>query len=270
MTSTSVTKVTKIIYIRNRVITIADIRKLANEVIDIYKKWKKQNKDKHVYFAIESNDQSKYESSNPAIFNEDFPLNSNRINAIEMRFAVSSDVEIEINLKHGSADYAPDNQITVRGTDRTWVEGIAKRLDEINKTFEPQNTFVNRYIYILYTVLSVSIGAFFVALLIWLFPESRISSYFDISTYTTFPANQPMLFFLLKYLVYALFGFIPTALILENIKHLWPSIEIQVGPEHILREKKNRKLILNLVLLGAIPMLIQLVYDILKTSVTNR
>ena len=78
----------------------------------------------------------------------------------------------------------------------------------------------------------------------------------------------PVTEYLLKYLIAVLLGYTFGGYFIwkaeEKLLALYPSIELNIGPEHKFVEKKRRNIMLQYVILGGIPIITSFLYDIIK------
>ena len=249
--------------IENRIVTREGVFKLASLVHQEYLSAKQGTKHCSVSYMVTCSDNSSFESEDPSIFDKESFLISKKVETIEITYhQYETNSYINISLRHGS-DYG--NSITVRGTDSTWVNGITKKLEEAVDSFQPQNTFVKKHKWMFNVIFGLSLGAIF----IWIImiipsdpPKDQPPAWVMVlrSLFERFPPLR----LIFKYLLGLPVGIFPASLLTEKLIALWPSIEIQVGPDHTLLEKKRRKWILNVVIMGVLPLLLSLIYDIVS------
>ena len=143
---------------------------------------------------------------------------------------------INIDLHHG--DYG-DNSITVRGDDSTWVNGMTSKLSEVAGSFKPQNAFVRMHPVLINTILALGYGTVFVWIVI-LIPSSPPKEIPEWARLLRELFDQiPSLRTLFRYAIGIPVGIFPASLTRSKFLELWPKIEIQVGPEHLLIEKSE-------------------------------
>ena len=252
------------ITINNKIITRADVQKLANV---LYSLFKRRNKDqyKELEFSVTCEENAYFTSEDPKIFNEDSPINTKRVLNIHMRLYMSSGESIRIDLEHNPG-YFHDNTISVAGEDSNWVNGTLKKLEEITDSFSPQNTFFRKYRVWLFLIFGLSLG---LLLTNYIFlPLAQLLPAAD----TKLPnelLRRPMLLLGIAYglkALYSLFwGAFPASYIVDKLIKLFPRVEIQIAPEHKLIEKRRRILIANMAsITGVVSLLLQIVYEFAK------
>lgn len=256
----------RFITIDNKIITLADVRKLANE---LYSHYKKRGKGKVKKFDIDVYCAEKvvFHSADPEIFSDDSPIASKRVFSIEMMLAIEPNEVIKIILKHDPSRNF-DNQISVLGNDTNWVNGTLKRLEEIVDTFAPQNTTVRKYSGTIAIILALTIGLFVINLIGWAIallspsPPEIVLSQQTLALVSYFKIPVTIILFLLKYSLAAYAGSAPATSVIRWVKNLFPTVELQLGPEYKLNEKRKREMIFNIMsVTGIVSLLIQLIYD---------
>jgi hypothetical protein len=188
-------------------------------------------------------------------------------------YEFSLDYSIHIELRHDPHnDY--DNRIIIKGDDFNWVNGTIKKFEEIIDGFSPQNTFVKRNRKILQTIFSLSIGIIY--LVVILIPIRLFNGIVGFSTDTDielsavgqvlidFFVKFPIVLYFVKYFLICLLGYFPAKDLIKYLENLWPKVELQFGPEHKLMEKRQRSTVMNVLLIGVVPIILQLIYDVME------
>ena len=258
----------RILSVKYKIVTLSDVRKLAGIINEEYANLNTQEKDARIHFSASCSDGSRFSSRDIALFNDDSVLGTKRVLAINIIFS-SYDIgaDVDIDLAHEDRYFSYSNRIKVSGNDSNWVNGTLKRLEDAVESFTPQNTFLVRYRYIVNIILALGIGlAYFWA--VSLFPSEpsenppewakRLGEVFD---------KAPLLLYFMKYLLACGMGWFPGLMLLDKLQSFWPAVEIQIGPEHTLIEKQRRVWILWAFLIGIVPLLTSLIYDVLTAFI---
>lgn len=257
----------RLVTIDNKIITLANVRALANELHSIYKR-KGKDSAKKLDIEVYCAENVVFTSADAHIFSEDSPLVSKRVWFIEMGlFLVEPSKAVKIKLMH-SPSKPYENTIIVTGDDSNWVNGTLKKLEEIVDSFEPQNTFIKRFQIPLLFIFDLTLGlAIFNAInliLGWLFP---IPQGFTLSgaAVSFLKTNRNIVLFLYYLITLSLVMWIgkgPAARLMAWLVGLFPSVELQIGPEHKLSEKRRRVQIATFVsVTGIVSLLLQLGYE---------
>lgn len=248
--------------IKDKIINLDNISKIASFINQDFNC--AQNKQHHtrISFSVTCFDNSCFESKDPSLFSQDSVICNKRVKTIEIDFwdyTVDSHISIDIS----QDEYVP-SRIRIRGVDSNWVNGVHKQIDEIINSFTPQNTFVKKNKKLLNILFGLSIGVLYIHLLILLpfTPSNKpdpewarlLKKLFELWPFTKY---------LLKYSIGLIPGIWPASMITDKLVTLWPSIEIQIGPEHTFIEKKRRKWLLNVFLIGVLPLIISIIADII-------
>ncbi len=256
----------RFITITERIITADNLLRLARAVLSEYQYLSKKDKYTTVGFSVSCDDGSVFESEYLELFADDSPMFSKRVTHINMNCHSSSPAShIDVDIHHRGNIFDRESTIKVRGTDAKWVNGTLKRFDEIMERFAPQNNFVRKYYYLLQPVFAISIGAIIIRTLLLVYslaPAPTEST--DYSLLVSLAEKYAVFRYALLYFIYWLTGALPAIYLLEKLKSLWPTVEIQVGAEHKFIEKKRRTWLINALLIGVVPMIVQVIYDAVR------
>lgn len=249
--------------IENKIITRDSILKLSSLVHQEYLSAKNDNKHCSVSYTAKCSDKTSFISEEPSMFDEDSYLIIKKVEEVGITYHLyETNSYININLCHGSG-YG--NSVTVAGTNSTWVNGITKKIEETVDSFDPQNNFIKDHKWIFNIIFGLSIGAIFlwVIILIPSDPPKDPPPAWVLALQNLFK-QIPLFKLIFKYLLGLPMGIFPASFLTDKLIELWPSIEIQIGPEHTQIEKKRRKWFFNAVVLGLLPLLLSLIYDIVS------
>jgi len=245
------------ISIERKIIRIGDLHRLAAVVKAEYGSLN-QEQYSTVSFLVRCADNSSFESEEIEIFEAGSFLAKKRVISASMSFHRYSDNSyIDIELNHGNYRR---NAITVRGSDSTWVNGITGRLSDIVESFDPQSGFATDYPRLLNVILALGYGSAF----IWILKAIPLSPPREIPEWARIIREAPLLRALFRYLSGILVGIFPSLLTMWKLSELWPTIEIQIGPEHLLLEKSRRRWLAVVFTACVLPLLLSVIYDIIK------
>ncbi|MFZ5902633.1 MAG: hypothetical protein ACOYZ8_03660 [Chloroflexota bacterium] len=250
----------RVLKVQNRIIILADVRKLATVLWNEFKRKRSSNQIR-INFSASCEDGSSFSSGGISIFADDSIIALKRVNSVSMSYwNYKEGARIEIGLNHGNNSYG--NSISVDGDDSKWVNGTLRILEEIISSFTPQKPIATRYRFFLNSAFALGIGSIYVWFIIFV-SSSKSSSPPD------WLLRYPFLTYVIKYSLAYLAGYLPGMLLTDKVKGLWPSIEFQIGPEHVLVEKKRRLWLLNILVIGVLPLLLSLIYDIGKAIMSG-
>jgi len=241
---------TRHVKISNVVITSDDIRALAT-IVDNASKEKINDKSYYSYsFGAKAFDDSEYESTSCDVFRKGGVLETKRIQEVNIYFSEhSTNSRMNIRITHGDSR-SMSNEITVSGTDSTWVNGVMRQFEDIINNLEKQKTWPKQFYWVIVIILALGIG--------------RIISFllFDV-IFVHSIRREPATPFI-GWIVVFLFIFLPASLLSDKIVKLWPSIEIRAGKDYAQIEKRKRYRLWILMSLGIIPILISIITEIIK------
>lgn len=255
--------------VKDKIVTMKDVRALAL-LISAEESAADQSERNYreVSFSVDTLEGSSFQSADPAIFSDDSPIARRRVIKIELSYRErSKDKRISVGIMHGDRRYS--NSVKVSGTDSKWVNGTISQIEQIICSMKPQNTVVSRCENPLGFVTAVSIGA----ITAWLIAKGMpiIPAHPSAEPDGVFlqllrhVVSVPLGYFALKYFAYYIIGLFPGHALLSKLKSLWPSVELQIGPEHQQIEKQRRLWAVNVLVIGVIPLLLSLVYDLSKS-----
>ncbi len=248
--------------IEQKIVRIDDLYHLSAVIKAEHSTSVKQEQHSSASFMAGCADNSSFESEDIDIFAPESFLAKKRVLSVSMTFHRYSDNSyINVELNHGNYG---SNSITVRGTDSTWVNGIAGKLSDITESFDPQGSFVRKHPLLLNGILALGYGSVFT----WIVTAIPSSPPQEIPEWARLLRElfekAPILRVLFRYLIGVPVGIFPAFLTTWKLSELWPSVEIQIGPEHLFVEKRRRKRLGLVFAGGVLPLLLSVIYDIIK------
>jgi hypothetical protein len=220
--------------ISNVVLSLKDARDLASVI------WEEHEKDplfSSVRFVVNCSGNYLYESEDIVILDDDSVITRRKVDKIQINYQSGKEKAITLELKHGNDD--EDNFIDVSGNDNMWVNGINGKFDERMKLFKPQQPLLlkhqARIRWFSFIAFSISFG-FVVDMLSQ--GEENYTRYW-IYAYND-PWGYGIGYLFVAMIMGALFGLPSIQYFIEKAENLWPSVELQIGPEHLQVEKQKR------------------------------
>ncbi|MFQ6087726.1 MAG: hypothetical protein ACE5K0_02340 [Candidatus Methanofastidiosia archaeon] len=242
-----------------------NIRELAKKV---YKEYtndsKKKNRHISIDFFLKEHDGTQYESENIEIFSEGGILETRRIIEIEMRYHnYSEDKRISVDLEHSIRENRWGNKVVVSGYDDIWTNGVLKSIESIISSWENQVNWPYRYKDLLIILFGIGITLLYINIL------DIINSYiFVIQPLSPQPQWAKDIIPTLKigayFLVFLGAMIWPALYIVNKICELYPPVEFTTGPEYSYVEKIRRKKLYTFLSVGIIPLIISLIYELIK------
>jgi hypothetical protein len=218
---------------------------------------RQEKKQSFISFSVDATDNSSYESQSRQIFNENMIIDKKVLHRINMRFnTVDFSKNIEVQLLHFEKDENKENYILVSGEDSNWVNGCIARLSEAIELAQIQPN-VSIKLRILWWVLVISLNVLIYRLgapILKLDPpgNSGIITFFK-TIYLFVPILSTMAFYNRAE---------------DFINKLYPCIELQTGPQYLQIEKIKRAKLINFFLIIVVPILLAVLYDVLKLLVS--
>lgn len=233
-------------------ITPEIIRSFSNLIEEEVSILKNQNDESYyVMYSVYANDSTSFESQSNHIFSDN-PIVGNRIiRKVNMRFyTLDNSKNIEIQIFHTIQDENSENFILVSGDNTNWVNGILTRLTEIINLAENQPKFKEKSGFLLFLVL-ILFNIVYFRLFYSFLVNSTSNEFFHI-------------FFIIGVPILSLIYFNKLFTYFNN---LWPTIELQTGPNYLQKPKNDRNRGQWIFVSIVLPLILALVYDIIKSSI---
>jgi hypothetical protein len=268
-------KINRKFKIERRVITIEDIQRLVNILEKEYLKLEPNSNHIRLLFRGSTEDGIIFESETPSDFLSAELMQTKRTLSFDCSLIdFTNDLSIYISLLHGNSTYS-NNSVSVQGKDSNWVNALDTRLKESFEAALPQNSFLLKNKTFIEILFAFGISRFYYYFLhLIVFPFIPVPDSFSknpptwIAPLATFIKNHHLFATVIDYLVCFPVGWLASIYLISKAKNLWPSIEFQVGPTHKFIEVKRRNLIYAFYSLGILPLVLSILYDIVK-SFTN-
>jgi len=252
-------KENRLLRIENKIITIQDLYNLGEILISEFDSLSPSSKKKNqVSFEVKCFDPTSFVSSELDIFESQSPILKKRVKSILMTYSSASGRRISVTIVHGNTSQTQNvvSEIQVEGDDSYWISGMFDKFINTLNTIQNQKSWILENKRAIYWV--AFIVGFIVSGQVWdFFSDLNQGTFWKIAT------ESIENFIILGLFISILFGAIPsfffTFLFMEYLHKVWPSVEIQVGPEHLHLEKRKRKIFIQVLTLFILPLLISLV-----------
>lgn len=251
----------RILTISNKVFSLKNVRDMASIVWKTYQSAHNKSQHASVSFSANASDDSSFESNSVTIYDEASTISSKRITSIDITYHnYTNDAYVNVQISQGDSAYNR-SRITVRGHDSLWVNGALSELKNVLDSVPPQNLLLRKYSWAVHVLVSLGIGLIMLELLLWIVPTTLSTT----PSLSLDPAwailltqlSAQFLFFkyLFRYFVAFWLGSFPYMLLLwspisNSLSSTWPSIEIQIGPEHTFVERRRRQMLLTVLSLN--------------------
>lgn len=225
------------------------------EVIEIAKIFEKiansaKNKDRNnLTYKVFCEGGTEYGDTNIRIFTDDL-ISLERIKQIDIHYYnFSNETDVKISVRNGRLDTFIYNQISVQGPDNTWVNGIHTEIINVIDKSKNQNKFFSDWNF--KKSLSLLCIIFTTLMILTVISMGKLLP----------PTQEKELLAMISIAVWFSVGVISvniSAKIDKIIYEIYPNIEIQMGPNHMLKEKNRRKFLASVLLTLIFPNLISL------------
>lgn len=230
----------------NRCITPEIIRELATIIQDeVNSLSEKESENVYIVYSVDIIDDASYESQSKEIYEASI-IKSRAMKKVVMRFNTASNSKnIEVQIVHSVENDQSDNFILVSGDDSNWVNGILARIHKVISSAQPQPKYFDQ----------------FVALFFWGFIFIPNIVYFRLcyKWIQNLENDLIRIFFLIGAPILL---FVASGKISEYIKGLYPSIELQTGPEYLQIPKRKRRIISLLLVVIICPIIIDIIVEV--------
>jgi hypothetical protein len=199
-------------------------------------------------YSVDATDNTSFESQSNEIFAENQIIENRVVRKVVMRFYTKDNSKnIEVQMMHLINDENSENFISVSGDEPNWVNGVLSRLSEIINNAESQSKFKDRFSDWLISAILILINVEYFRLV-----------HFEKTQYelvaTLYVIGVPMLSACAAFWLHGYIG------------KLWPSIELQTGPEYLQLATKKRNNMKWLMATIVFPILLAIIYDVVKSS----
>ena len=241
--------------IDNRIFTLKDIRKIASIFEQEHKNATKNKHDSSLSFSVNCVDGSEYETEDVKLFDENAIITKRveniKFNFIENKDYFKEDKSISLQLKNGNDSYG--NELQISGTDSNWVNGSLIKLKEVIEASQPQFNLVHKFGLPLTIISSISIGTIFLLVLVLV---SRAIVFKPFINPFKLMSDEPIIFIPSIFTM----GFFPSLFVVDWLKKMFPSIEIQIGPDHTFIEANRRNIFYGIITLVLLPIILTLIF----------
>lgn len=164
---------------------------------------------------------------------------------------------LTVRIAHGNDTRS---EASVSGTDPKWVNDQFAKLKLAIETAKPQELWIIKHKTLLLNLLALAFGSLWGVLgvmlrpfVVWLFGDGVLHP-LDVKQHLA-------LFYILLWFWRWVTGLFPAFLVRRWLMTLWPSVELDVGAEHLKTEKRNRRMVVAVITLAVVPVVVQLFYD---------
>lgn len=250
------TRETRLLQISDRVVQIDNLRAIANHIYREYEKsFAQENSNCSFSILLTREDKVELNSSSPSIIDENVITSESRTESVGIRYNdYMTDQSIHLSLEHGDIFTRFHNMIEIVGEDREWVNGQLRVIEDIINGFEPQNKFFKKFSLPLTFMLSFPFGYLVVWLILFFIlidPKDSVES--SSHLVSALKENQILQITYAGFAM-AICGWIPASSIVNAMKKLWPSIELQIGPPHGFHKKRRRRNVITTISVILIPL----------------
>jgi len=228
-----------------------------------------------VTFTLKCDDGTEYSAGHLAHFADGAEVDLKRPTSVEFYFAdVALGRRITLSLSHGRSREGSLN-VTGEGGYKDWVAGVFTKLQERVAAAEPSESWFTRHSTLTYHLIALGSGSLIITALNYAMGLGVASGIIVVSdnsgpvepgSVRFMFSRAPVLEFAVTWLIRWLFGTTAALWIREWVLAAWPTVDLDVGPQHLKLEDGRRKRIAAFLLLGLLPFVIQLIYDLVKST----
>lgn len=241
--------------IYEKVITLDNVRELARMVWKEYNE-DKNEKEKQFEIAVICEDDTSFKSDSLEILDKERVINIRRVICIKIYYKSGNNRKIEIELRHGNDEGG--SFLNVTGDEEMWVTGILGSLKDRIRYYKSQDSFILKNL-ILVRIAFFASGTYCTGPLVDLI-NSDIKNYIPYWK-TAIQSTDSFFSSLTGALILGglVLGLLISEAIIKKSRQLWPSIEMQIGPEHRMTEKKRRWNLFVITTVLIIPIILSLI-----------
>jgi hypothetical protein len=253
------------VFKKNDIIKLAELveRNYSNDDVDDIST---DHIARQINYRINCTDNTTYESGSIALLKDEDILDIKKTKSIEFSYSnYKLQKSIKLQLSHSGNEY--DNCI-ISGDDRNWVNGTFSEIIEKINSAEPRDNFIIRHPWLFYIIIAISVGFTVVKSILFILGTTYDKAIFGVNFSALWPnlSSSFINYYIHLCITYFIVGTLTFALpISRQILKLWPLIEFDFGPEHSKLEKKRRKKLSFWFLLIIGPLIVSVIYDIIKS-----
>jgi len=229
-----------------------------------------------VSFELRCDDGAEYSADDMRHFEDGAEVDIKRPKSIKFTFADTASARwIDLSLRHGRDQ---DGELRVSGEvgSRDWVVGLFTRLQERVAAAEPSESWFTKHPKLTYHLMALGCGSVIILAVsfaislgvthgVVVLSDTEVSGPPPPGSIRFVFSRMPALEFGLGWCVRWLLGGVAAPWIRDWILGAWPTLDLDLGPQHLKLEQMRRNRIVAFFVLGVLPFLVQLAYDLLKT-----
>jgi hypothetical protein len=228
----------------NRLDTITDEQIIQRLNSQEFKEYSEEQKEKQKSFlklpiirnfVIKAKDGSIYESESNEILKSGSILDTKQISSLSFNFNdYNHNASLSMNLRH--TNFNDYNDITVKGTDSLWVNGIIQKIENFLESLENQSIWSKKY--------NILLIIFFDICIAFVFAEVLLKFIIFMNSLQPVNPNSEkatiQFIFIMSFIPMLGVAFYPARLLQDKLNELWPNIELQMGMDYNQLERKRR------------------------------
>lgn len=247
--------------IQDKIFKIEHIRELAELLLDEYQ-IKKQQDSQGVEFSVKCFDNTSFTGDDLTLFAPKSPILKKRLRSVELNIHPGKNTFVKVGVFHGvqydseTRLYSNASFMELGSQDTMWVNGFAGKLEEwLDGIPDQENVLQEKSTWILWA--AFIIGTYLFGMIIdWIHIREPEHLKYWVKVFNGEDVIN-------RILAASFFG---GGIFLAIIKHqigkspqTWPMVELQVGPDHLMMEKRKRNFLYKVWAWILLPILISIV-----------
>lgn len=253
--------------VRNKVFRKTDFMNLATILSKEQLDSQNAKHNSSLSFSVHCTDDTSYESESVDLLEDGGIVDIKQINSFDIYYRdYSVTRNVTLSLVPGKSEFS--NICSVSGVDENWVEGVFTRLKEVLDNVTPQDNLLIRHPFFFLNCFALAIGYFLlriVAIALEFFRGAPTTATTNPDNLTRFLEANPVIEWAILVAFIWIVGVLPADSICNWILSLWPSIEFDLGPEHLKLQKLRRRGLGAAITVFLAPFALAIGYDILKS-----
>lgn len=231
---------TRQVVINNAVFTPEDLRNLAKLSLESLRKVPgatgEDQQAPRLLVDVETTDGSSFSGAPEGVFEDDGLLERQPLRTVELSGSTPSG-KVRVFLYHGTESYR-ESVIRVVGYDSIWVNGTVRRFEDYLATVERQQqwSFFSRALVALIVAVPTAAGS----VLLGVFTASLAPDRPPLES-GPWTDSIPILAGIMVGIIGVMLAFIFASVLLEEIREMWPRIELRTGKDYLRPEARKRQ-----------------------------
>lgn len=220
--------------------------------------------------SVKCFDNTSFMSEDLSLLDAKSPILKKRIRSFEFAIHLSSDTWAKIGIFHGAnydsveQEYSNSSFIEISGSDKAWINSFNAKIQEWYEGVPIQNNLLEKRSKLL-KWLAFGTGTILFGIIVDWFNVKTINyiPYWEVILKT----SSAIVYLILAFLFGGFFLFMIVKSQIDSSPNIWPIVEIQVGPDHLMKEKQKRSELYKAWTLVWLPLILSIISTLIMSLI---